>query len=310
MHAIRLHRYGGPEVLVLDEVAPAPLPPGHVRVRLQAAGVAPVDTKLRAGLLLQHVQLALPKVLGRDGCGVIEAVGEGVARLAPGDAVCVIAAMQDQGTYAESIVLPVQRVVPRPAGLSLHEAAILLQPGASAWIPVVQVAAVQPGMKVLVHAGSGAVGSLMVQLASHLGADVTATCRSSNVDYVHSLGARQVIAYERDSFAGLNDFDVVFDLVGGATHDLSYPLLKRGGHLVWLVAAPIHERGEEFDVRVQRAMITDTPQALQAVATLAGQGVLKPAAGQVFPLAQAAQAHALLESGQAPRGRIVLDMAA
>jgi NADPH:quinone reductase-like Zn-dependent oxidoreductase len=308
MQAIRFHRYGAPGVMALEPVEAAPLPAGHVRVRMQAAGVAPVDTKLRAGLLQQHFSLDLPKVPGRDGTGVIEALGAGVGDLAVGDAVCVIAGMQDQGSYSRNLVLPRQRVVARPQRLSVHEAAILLQPGASAWIAVVQAAAISAGMKVLIHAGSGAVGSLMVQLATHLGAEVWATCRHTNADYVAALGARHVVAYDRQDFSGLHGFDVVFDLVGGATHDQSYALLKRGGHLVWLVAAPIQERGDEFGVRVQRAMITDAPEALQQVASLAQLGVLTPAVGRSFPLAQAADAHQLLESGQAPRGRIVLDI--
>ncbi|MCA1324448.1 NADP-dependent oxidoreductase [Herbaspirillum sp. alder98] len=308
MQAIRFHRYGAPEVMALEPIEAAALPAGHVRIRMQAAGVAPVDTKLRAGLLQQHIPTVLPKVPGRDGTGIVEALGAGVDDLAIGDAVCVIAGMQDQGSYAESLVLPRQRVVARPQRLSLREAAILLQPGASAWIPVVQTAAVGAGMKVLIHAGSGAVGSLMVQLAAHLGAEVWATCRQANADYVAQLGAQHVIAYDQQDFSGLSGFDVVFDMVGGATHDQSYALLKRGGHLVWLVAAPIRERGDEFGVRVQRAMITDAPEALQQVASLAQLGVLTPTVGQSFPLARAADAHALLESGQAPRGRIVLDI--
>jgi len=308
MQAIRFHRYGAPQVMALEPLDATPLPPGHVRIRMQAAGVAPIDTKLRAGLLQQHIALTLPKVPGRDGTGVIEALGEGVDDLALGDAVCVMTGMQDQGTYAQGIVLPRQRAVARPQRLSVREAAILLQPGASAWIAVVQTANVRAGMKVLVHAGSGAVGSLMVQLAVQLGAEVWATCSHANVDHVATLGAHHVIAYDRQDFSGLQGFDVVFDLVGGATHDQSYALLKRGGHLVWLVAAPIRDRGEEFGVNVQRAMIVDTPEVLQQVASLAQLGVLTPRVGQAFALAQAAHAHTLLESGRAPRGRIVLDI--
>lgn len=308
MQAIRFHRYGAPGVMALESLEPAPLPPGHVRVRMQAAGVAPVDTKLRAGLLQQHIALELPKVPGRDGSGVVEELGAGVDDLAVGDAVCVIAGMQDQGSYAQGMVLPRQRVVARPQRLSVQEAAILLQPGASAWIPVVQTAAVGAGMKVLIHAGSGAVGSLMVQLAAHLGAEVWATCGQANIDYVAALGADHVLPYDGQDFSGLHGFDVVFDLVGGATHDQSYALLKPGGHLVWLVAAPIRDRGAEFGVRVQRAMITDAPEALRQVASLAQSGVLTPTVGQAYPLARAADAHALLESGRAPRGRIVLDI--
>lgn len=305
--AICYHRYGPPEVMALESIEEPALAPGQVRVSLRAAGVAPVDTKLRAGLLQAQMALPLPKVPGRDGAGVIvESAAEGFH---VGQSVCVIAGMLGQGTYAETIVLPAERVVAQPATLSSREAAALLQPGASAWIPIVRTAQVQRGMKVLVHAGSGAVGSLMVRLAAHLGAEVWATCSSANRDDVLALGAAGVIAYDKEDFSALRGFDVVFDLVGGGTHDRSYPVLKPGGQLVWLVAAPIRERGEEFKVRVVRSMIDDDPQCLREVAMLAQQGVMVPAVGQCFPLAEAARAHALLESGKAARGRIVLDIA-
>lgn len=305
--AIRYHRYGQPEVMVLESIEEPALAPGQVRVSLRAAGVAPVDTKLRAGLLQGRIELPLPKVPGRDGAGVIaESAAQGFQ---VGQAVCVIADMLGQGTYAETIVLPAERVVAQPATLSTRQAAALLQPGASAWIPIVRTAQVRSGMKVLVHAGSGAVGSLMVRLAAHLGAEVWATCSSANREDVLALGAAGVIAYDKEDFSALRGFDVVFDLVGGDTHDRSYPVLKPGGQLVWLVAAPIRERGEEFKVRVVRSMIDDDPQCLREVAVLAQQGVMVPAVGQCFPLAEAARAHALLESGKAARGRIVLDIA-
>ena len=148
----------------------------------------------------------------------------------------------------------------------------------------------------------------MIQLALHLGAEVWATCSSANRDDVLALGATGVIAYDKENFSALRGVDVVFDLVGGDTHDRSYPVLKPGGQLVWLVAAPIRERGEEFKVRVVRAMIDDAPECLRAVAKLAEERVWVPTVGQCFPLAEAARAHALLESGKAARGRIVLDI--
>ncbi|NUT61904.1 NADP-dependent oxidoreductase [Herbaspirillum sp. C9C3] len=305
--AIRYHQYGPPEVMVLETIEAPALTSGQVRVSLCAAGVAPLDTKLRAGLLERHVPLRLPKIPGRDGAGVIvESSAEG---LHVGDAVCVIADMFGQGTYADSIVLPAARVVAQPASLTKRQAAALLQPGASAWIPMVRTAQVSSGMKILVHAGSGAVGSLMIQLAVHLGAEVWATCSSANRDAVLALGATGVIAHDKEDFSTLRGFDVVFDLVGADTHDRSYPVLKPGGQLVWLVAAPIRERGDEFKVRVIRSIIDDDPECLRQVALLAQQQVLVPAVGQCFPLAEAAFAHALLESGKAPRGRIVLDIA-
>ncbi|MFL9923045.1 NADP-dependent oxidoreductase [Herbaspirillum lusitanum] len=308
MRAIQFKEYGSPDVLKLLELEQGEVGKQDLRVRMLAAGVAPVDTKIRAGLLQAQLPIALPKIPGRDGVGIVEAIGSEVRRFSVGDTVCVMADMLSGGTSAEVIVVAEQRAVLKPVNLSRHEAAALLQPGISAWIPVVQVAAIQPGMKVLVHSGSGAVGSLMVQLAAHLGAEVTSTCRAANVDYVLGLGAQHAIAYDHGDFGTLRDQDVVFDLVGGATHERSYPVLKKGGHLVWLMAGPIVDRADEFGVRVTRAMISDQQSVLQAVADLAQQGVLRPRVSEVRPLADAAGAHAALERGQITRGRLVLDI--
>lgn len=309
VRAITYQEYGPPSVLHLTEIDEAPLLPGHVRVAMQAAGVAPVDAKLRAGLLQHQVPISLPKVPGRDGAGIVTAVGEGADDLRIGDAVCVMPAMLARGTTLAVAVLPQQQIVRKPAGLDMPAAAALLQPGASAWIPLMRTASLQPGMKVLIHAGSGAVGSLMVQLARHLGAEVTATCRHANVDYVTGLGADRVIAYDREDFSTLRDQDVVFDLVGGATHERSYAVLRPGGHLVWLVAAPIRDRGAEFGVTVTRAMITEDRDILQHIADLASAGVWRPSVSRVLPMAEIARAHELLEQGAVTRGRLVLGLA-
>lgn len=307
MQAIQFDRYGGPEVLrVVDLPLPEP-GPGQVRVRLHAAGVAQVDAKLRAGVLQQHFALSLPKVPGRDGVGTVDAVGEGVTRLAVGDAVCVMAAPTQAGTCAQHVVLDAQRVVPRPARLSTHQAAALLQPGLSAWTAVA-TAGVSPGMRVLVHAGSGAVGSLVVQHARHLGADVTATCRHDNREHTLAQGAQRVLAYDREDLSAVKAMDLVFDFVGGDTHARSYALLRPGGQIVYLVAAPFVDQGAAHGVRVTRAMVTDAPEAMAAVAQAAAQGVYTPLVARVLPLAEAAKAHALLDAGQVTRGRVVLDI--
>ena len=308
MQAIQFDRYGPPEVLRLVTVAEPQAGPGEVRVRLFAAGVAPVDTKLRAGLLQAHFAPDLPKIPGRDGVGVIDQIGADVSGLALGDRVCVVADPLRAGTCAQAVVCGAQRVVPRPAALSLHQAAVLLQPGISAWIAVMETAGVVPGMRVLVHGGAGAVGSLMVQLCRHLGAEVSATCRSDNRGYVVELGAARALAYDTEDFGVLRDQDVVFDLIGGATHARSYPVLRAGGHLVYLTAAPIVDRAAEFGVRATRAVISDRPPVLAAVASLAQAGIFRPRVAGVFALADTAGAHAALEDGRVTRGRLVIDI--
>lgn len=308
MQAITFKAYGPPDVLQLTDV-PTPEPgPGALRVQLLAAGVAPVDAKLRAGLLQAHFKPALPKIPGRDGVGVVDRIGAGVSDHRIGDAVCVMADALAAGTYAQAVVCSADRVVARPAGLTDQQAAALLQPGNSAWIAVMQTAQVRSGMRVLVHGGAGAVGSLMVQLCKHLGAEVSATCRLSNKDYVTDLGAVRAIAYDGEDFGSLRNQDVVFDLIGGTTHARSYPVLRPGGQLVYLTAAPITDESAQFGVTTTRAMITDSQQVLQAVAALADQGVLRPRVAARFALADAAKAHAQLEQGLVTRGRVVLDI--
>ena len=309
MHAVQFDRYGPPEVLQQVRLPAPQAGPGQVRVRLLAAGVAPFDAKLRAGYLQAHFKLALPKTTGRDGVGVIDQVGRGVKGLAVGDAVCAVADMLS-GTSADLLVCSADRVVPRPSSLSTHQAAALMQPGISAWIAVVDTAQVQPGMRVLVHGGAGAVGSLMVQLCRHLGAEVSATCRAANRDYVAALGANRTFAYDHadQDFGTLRNQDVVFDLIGGSIHDRSYAVLRPGGQLVYLVAATFVDRSAEFGVHVKRAMVSDQPLVLMAVAQAAEQGVFQPRVAGVFSLRDAAKAHALLEAGQVTRGRLVLDI--
>jgi NADPH:quinone reductase-like Zn-dependent oxidoreductase len=307
MKAIQYRHFGGPEVLELTEIA-EPVPgPGEVRVALRAASVIPGDCKLRAGLLQAHFKVTFPKIPGRDGAGIVTAVGPDVTYTRVGDEVCVVAQHTESGTCAQAIVRDASTVIAKPASLGFEEAAAVTHAGCCAWIMLVETAHVQRGMKVLVHAGAGAIGSLTVQLAAHLGAEVAATCRAANLDYVRGLGAHRVIAYDRDDFTRhVRDYDVVLDLIGGAVHDRSYGVLRRGGHIVYLIAEPFRDRSAEFGVRVTRAAIHDTPQIMRAVIDLAAAGIVRPQICDALPLAAAADAHRRLEAGQVSRGRIVL----
>ncbi|MCW4115257.1 NADP-dependent oxidoreductase [Aurantimonas sp. MSK8Z-1] len=306
MKAIEYQRYGGPEVLALVERPARPLEPGELRVRLSHASVTPLDCKLRAGALKAHFAVDFPKIPGRDGAGVVSEVAPDVAGFAVGDRVCVMAGHGTQGSYAEERISRAADLVAIPDGLPAAAAASLVNAGLSAFISVFDTARVQPGMKVLVHAGSGAVGGLIVQLCRGLGAEVFATCRATNRDYLLSLGAKRAIAYDAEDFGTLRDQDVVFDLVGGATHERSYPVLKRGGQLVWLVAAPIVDRGEAYGVRVSRAMIADAPAPVAAILAMAAKGEIAPQVAGVLPLAEAARAHRMMEAGAVTRGRLLL----
>jgi NADPH:quinone reductase-like Zn-dependent oxidoreductase len=307
MRAIQFDRFGGPEVLSLVEL-PDPEPgPGELLIDVRAASVIPGDWKLRAGHLSHLFDVTLPKIPGRDGAGVVSAIGPGVAAFAVGDAVCFVCQHEEQGSHAEKVVRPADAVVAKPAGLSFVEAAALMHAGVCAWITVAEVGAVRPGDRVLVHGGAGAIGGQAVQVARHLGAEVVATCHSGNLDYVAGLGAHRAVAYDREDFASsVRDIDCVVDLVGGATHARSYAALRPGGRLVWLIAAPFEDRSAEFGVELRQARIHDDPATLATVVGLAARGILRPQVSRTLPLGDAAAAHRRLEAGENSRGRIIL----
>lgn len=302
--AIQYDRHGPPDVMRLVDVPDPVAGEGEVLVRLQASGVAPFDAKLRAGALSQHFTVAFPKTPGRDGAGHVVGLGAGVDDLAIGARVCVVAP-RTSGTAATLIACPRSLVVAAPPTLTMEEAGALLQPGLSAFIAMVETAALSDGMRVLVHGGAGAVGGLMVQLARQRGATVTATCRAANRDYVTELGAHRAIAYDGEDFTTIEPQDVVFDLIGGAVHARSYAVLRDGGHMVYLVAEPFEERRER-GIRVTRAAIADRPEVIAAVADLAARGVWRPGVAGVLPLADIAEAHRRQEAGEVTRGRMVL----
>jgi NADPH:quinone reductase-like Zn-dependent oxidoreductase len=309
MTAIRYDRFGGPDVMKLVEL-PAPEPgPGQVRVALHAASVIPADWKLRAGELQHLFAIDFPKIPGRDGAGVVTKVGAGVDYVALGAKVCVVAQHSEPGTYAQAIVRERDSIVELPDNLSFDQGAALMHAGICAWIALIETAKLERGMRILVHAGAGAIGGLAVQLADHIGAHVAATCRSANIDYVAALGADEVVAYDREDFSEkLGGFDIVLDLIGGDVHRRSYAVLRRGGHMICLHAAPIRDQSQDFGVRLSFAPIHDRHDALAAVADLARRGVLRPQIRDRVPLAQAADAQRRLECNEVTRGRLVLQI--
>ncbi|MCC2612561.1 NADP-dependent oxidoreductase [Neorhizobium petrolearium] len=308
MKAIQYSEHGPADVMHYIDLPDPVAAPGQILVKIEAASVTPFDWKLRTGYLQNHFTLPMPSVPGRDAGGTVIAAGDGVTEFKVGDRVAVMAGVFTQGGYAEMIAADEKHAVAIPDKLSTVEAVALTNAGLSAWIAL-RTAEVKSADKVLVHAGAGAVGGLLVQLCRHLGADVTATCRSTNRDYVLGLGANRIVAYDLEDFSeALKDQDLVFDLMGGEVHDKSYKVLKKGGHLVWLVADPIKDRSAEFGVTVTRAMVSDDKSVLQSVMDLAGAGVLKPQVAHTMPLSEAAEAHRLMEEGAISRGRLMLTM--
>lgn len=307
MKAVQFAGYGGPDVLRVNRIPSPSARAGEVVIEVHAASVNPIDWKLRSGLLQKVVPVELPMTSGRDGAGVICAVGDGVSTTRIGRRVCFIAA-RGVGTWAERIVLPDEFAVPIPDSLSMTNAAAIPLCGLSAWAALVSSARVGPGMKVLVHAGAGGVGSMAIQLAHHRGAYVATTCSSANIEFVRSLGADLAIAYDRDDFArALSGFDVVFDTLGGETHRKSYGVLRKGGTMVCLVAAPFENQAEAYGVTVKIAQVLPDSEALARLVELAAANIVKPLVAKVLPFDEFAEAHRLSERGHG-RGKVVLNI--
>ena len=286
MRAVRIHAYGGPEVMRLEDVPIPEAKTGELLVKLASASVNPIDWKMRQGL----VSLPLPRVLGRDGAGVDVATGERIMGVG-------------SGTHAEYAVFEEGAAVILPQGMHFEEAAALGIAGLSAWIPIVENANVAAGQRVLIHAGAGGVGSFAIQIAHKRGAEVWATCRARNAEYCRALGAYQTIDYTREDFTATGPiFDVVFDTVGGAVHSRSAEVLKEQGILVYLSAAPTQPVGRK-DIRIRPTLVRPTKEKLEALLRL---GLEVPIEAR-FPLERAAEAYELSRGGHA-RGKIALQI--
>src|ERR1700736_440013 len=303
MKALLYDAYGGSDVLCLAEVEDPSPGPGELLIRVRAASVGPGDCKLRAGLLQRHFSFSFPKIPGRYGAGEVVALGADVDDIRIGDRVVFAAAHDENGSCAEMIVRPRGKIAPAPLNVTWSEAAAVIHEGVCA-VSALGSANVGSGTRVLVHGAAGAVGGGCVQLARHLGAVVTATCRECNRDYVHALGAHFVIPFDREDFSRtMADQDVVIDTQGGEVHERSYRVLKRGGRLVYLNAAPIEDRGAGHGVIVMNAIIEDSHAALSRVCRLVETGVLKPRVAMVLPLSEGALAYRLMESDAVKRSR-------
>jgi NADPH:quinone reductase-like Zn-dependent oxidoreductase len=298
MRAVRVHAYGGPEKMRLDEM-PMPTPgPAERLVSLAAASVNPIDWKMRQGRLRAVFTLDLPRVLGRDGAGTDVGSGERVMGLgAPGR----------DGTHAEFTVLPGNSSCVIPPEVSFEDAAALGVSGLSAWIALVENAQVAAGQRLLVHAGAGGVGSLAIQIAALRGVEVWTTCSAANADWCRTLGAFKTVDYQKTDFSATGQiFDAVLDTIGGPVHRRSADVLKSGGKLAYLNADPVHAVTRQ-DVRVLPTDVRATQKRLLALLTLVAQGRLKVPVESRFPLARAAEAYELSRSGHA-RGKIILTM--
>ena len=309
MKAVRIHSYGGSDVLSYED-APRPAPgEGEVLIRNYATSVNPFDCAVRAGYMASYFNHTLPLILGTDVSGVVEEVGSGVTSFQPGDIVYGRGGVARDGTYAEYVALPETDVAFRPHSLDHLQAAALPHVSLTAWQALFELGNLSEGQTVLIHGAAGGVGHIAVQLAKWRGARVLGTA-SRNLDFLRELGVDEVIDYAAVPFEEVaRNVDVVIDTIGGDVQERSCMVLKPQGILVSVIQTPAEEMTARYGVR--SAMVYTTPpigEVLTQVAALVDQGQVKPYVSVVLPLAEIRQAHEMVE-GKHTRGKIVLDIA-
>ena len=306
MKAVRIHEYGGPEVLRYEE-APRPVAgAGEVLIRVHAAGVNPVDWKVRAGFAKDRLKYKMPFIPGWDLSGVVEAVGPGVSRLGAGDEVYSRPDIARDGSYAEYIVVRESEVARKPQSIDhVHAAAVPLA-ALTAWQALFDGAKLSAGQTVLIHGAAGGVGSFAVQFAKIKGARVIGTASKKNHEYLRSLGADETIDYNTTRFEDVvQNVDVVLDTITGETADRSYPVIKKGGVYVSILMPPSQEKAAAHGVRAVHTFVQANGEQLSEIAKLVDSGKLKIPIEKVFPLAEARAAQELNAQGHT-RGKIVL----
>ncbi len=304
MRAIRYNDYGGPEQLKIEQAPRPQVQPGTVLVRVKAAGVNPMDWKLRSGNYRQFMPMQFPATPGIELAGVVEELGPGVTGLQKGQAVYGTG----QGTNAEYAVVPASALVPKPDSLTFEQAAAVPIGALTAW-RALDKAKTKPGQRVLVLGAAGGVGSFVVQLAREKGTHVIGTASVNNHDYVRSLGAESVIDYQTTpAETVVRDVDAVIDTVGGETGGRALQALRPGGVFVTIVGQPPQEQAQKLGLKAEGVGPSDPSrngEMLREISKLIESGAIKVQVTNVFPLADAQKAHALGETGHG-RGRIVL----
>jgi NADPH:quinone reductase-like Zn-dependent oxidoreductase len=304
MKAALIKEYGSNDVVAIEEIDRPEPAAGQILVKVYAAGVNPVDWKIRGGAG-QRMGMTLPIHLGGEFVGTVEQLGSGVIGFETGEA---IYGMVHTGAFSEYVVVKAENMARVPLNLDIEKAAALPLSGTTAWQAMYDKAGLAAGQRLFITNGSGSVGSLAVQFAKATGAHITAMASGRNEELVRSLGADEFIDYKTQTFEQIvQDMDVVFDTVGGETFQRAFHTLKKNGAMVTIVAFPADE-AERFGVRVERSFTVPNATALEAITQLVEAGKVVPQIDSVFPFADIKQALELSESGRA-RGKIILRIA-
>jgi NADPH:quinone reductase-like Zn-dependent oxidoreductase len=330
MKAFSIDRYSKTEAGRITEVPEPAVGDDDVLVQIHAAGVNPLDVKIRSGEFKQILPYQMPLVLGHDLAGTVVRVGPRVTRFKPGDEVFARADDFRIGTFAEYIAVREGTLAHKPANLSMEEAASMPLIALTAWQALVEVAKVTKGQKVFIQAGSGGVGSAAIQLARHLGAFVATTTSTGNVEWVQALGADLVVDYRKQDFATvLRDYDVVLNSLGNDELEKSLQVLKPGGHLIsisgpptpafaeqhklsWilklvlgLISRGVRKKAAQRGVNYAFLFMRAEGSQLASIAALITSGAIRPAVDRVYPLDATADALAYVDQGRA-KGKVVV----
>lgn len=333
MKAFILDRYGKARRLRFGDMPSPELRDKDVLVQVHAAGVNPLDVKIRDGAFKRILPYRLPLVLGNDVAGIVVATGPGVRQFKPGDAVYARPDDQRIGTFAELIAIDEADVARKPENLSMEEAASIPLVALTAWQALVEKGQLKKGQKVLIHAGSGGLGTIAIQLAKHLGATVATTASAANAELVKSLGADLVIDYKREDFeALLSDYDLVLNSLGKDILDKSLGVLKPGGTLIsvsgppdadfarargagWLLrqvmrllSRDIRKKARRRGVRYSFLFMRAQGEQLGKITALIEAGAIRPVLDRVFPFEATNEALAHVDTGRS-KGKVVVKMA-
>jgi NADPH:quinone reductase-like Zn-dependent oxidoreductase len=309
MKAVVVHEYGGPEVLKYED-APRPEPKeNEILVRVIAAGVNPVDGSIRSGKYAKFFGAKPPFIPGYDVAGVVEKTGAKIDKYKPGDAVYAYIDLDRGGGYAEYVVVKDEEVSRNPKSLSFVDAAAVPLAALTAWQALIDTAELSAGQTVLIHGGSGGVGSFAIQIAKARGARVIATASTPNQELLKQLGADVAIDYTKTKFEDVaKDVDVVLDSVGKDTLQRSYGVVKKGGFIASLVARPDQAELDKHGIRGAPISVKPNANELAEITKLIDEKKIRPIVSLVLPLTEAVKAQEQAATGHT-RGKIVLKIA-
>ena len=277
-----------------------------VLISVHAASLNPIDYILQSGAMKDSIPLHFPHVMGFDVSGVITCVGSKVSGFKVGDAVFARANQEDAGAIAQVARLKADEMALKPENISHVEAASVPLAGLTAWQALITKGKLQKGDEVLIHAGSGGVGTLAIQIAKHIGAHVATTCSPRNADLMRDLGADAVIDYHSQAFEDeLSDYDMVFDMIGGETLNRSFKVLKKGGILVSIKGQDTDDLASEYGVHFEWFFMEPDGEMLGQLAALIEKGTIRTVIDSTYGIAETAEAYSALKDGHAV-GKIVV----